>query len=497
MAQADLDPSSVPVGTFSFAHDYPKSWGSESHTLHFPQRVSCIACSPHPYRYLAVTSGSDIQVFDLYTVQLIETLHGHEKDVHVVSFLNKNVLVSSDGARPSTVIVWRLDDDGKNTSNSETMQIDVRGLAEVAADAVLGGLREGVDSGGGLDQQDRANLVTALNPAIASFQRQYLRRRELSFEGQLLGFGSDPWFRPADLQSESKPNPSALLVYKSGDHNNVVHISQLVPNISKVGEKAPEPSNSLKTYRPLPQDQATDNVIWAGFSPNNKMLAIVSWDQYARIYATPSLDTDQPDLTPFELLYKIGPTGGQTWVGAWHPSSEYFAFSQGSPQTVVYVYRIPQRDQSRSGSTHPELIHTQPEFSGWCRSLAWSPDGETLLCAARNKVLLYDPFTGAIDRNFSSAPEAEITDESRSLKQARRLSRFVECGNAQWTSQNRFLWTTGDGAIELFDRHKELRYRWEPKEADERGMGSSHVVVASGKLIAADGDTVRIWDVPG
>jgi WD40 repeat protein len=499
MAETGQAPSSVPTNMIPFAPDYPKTWGSESHTLRFSQRIDCISSSPISHKFLAVACGNTIQIYNLRSLQLVETLQGHDENVHVVSFFNENLLVSSSGVRLGTVIIWRLDDEGKNIHKSQKLRMDIHGLAEAAADAVLDRLRAEGNVGTGWNQQDRTNLTTAFTPAVASFQNQTLRNRELTLEGKLLGFGSDPWYRPSILPSDPETNLSALLVSSAADCKGFVNVSKLVSTSSEGGEKVPKPSGSVKIYPLALQEQATDSVVWAGFSPNKKMLAIVSWDQYARIYAIPPLHSELPDGTPLELLYKIGPTGGQNWAGAWHPSSEYFAFSQGSPQTVVYVYRIFSLDQIEGKTPPPERIHEQRAFSGWCRSIAWSPDGKMLLCAARNKALLYNPFTGTIIHDFSSAQETKSADTGGSGIKSRPKAQLHEWGNAQWTNENRSLWTTGDAAVEMYDRDKNLMYRWEPNEEDKWNMGywSSQVVLAEGRLIIANGDnTVRIWDVP-
>jgi WD40 repeat protein len=497
MAQPGPDTTSHAANPVPFAPGYPKRWGTESHTLHLSQHVDCLSSPVQSHKFLAVTSGREIQIHRLTTLELLETLRGHEGDVHVVSFLNDNVLVSSESGSLRRVIIWTLDDEGKNINTHGGALIDVNGLAEAAADAVLD--RVTTTAGGAeWDQQDRAQLITALVPAIASSERQHLLRQELSFEGTLLGFGSDPWLRPVELGQEPKPNPSALLVHMSREKANSIILSQLVPGESR-GEDAPTSSNSVKTFQPVLQDQANSSVMWAQFSPDRKMLAVVSWDEYARIYATPQLQASNSDVAPVELLYTIGPTGGQNWVGAWHPSSEYFAFTQGSPRTIVHVYQIPLPGRSNSDIGAPKLVHRQTAFQSWCRSLAWSPRGDALLCAADSKVLLYDPFKGSIDREFSYDRNTELTDKGSANRGIPRPIMLGECGNAQWISQNRALWTTGDGGIEMYDRDQELRYRWEPREHDKpkSGFWSSQVVLHDGRMIVADGDNaVRVWDLP-
>jgi WD40 repeat protein len=495
MALADQNGSHAP-----FAPGYPKIWGSEVYKLIFSQRVNCISCSLPSHKLLAVTSGRDIEIYNSQTVTLVDTLSGHDENVDVVKFLDENVLASSDDTGSGTVIIWKLDNEGRIVHNSSIVAINIDELAVAAADTVLENIRMKEDVGTELDERSRTNLISTLTPAIASFKRQHIRGRELSFNGMLFSFGSDPWLRVSDVESDSIAIDSALLLYKTRENYDSVTFLQLTLNQNEGEDQAPSRKSSTKTYQPAPEDQATDHAIWSGISPNRKMLAVVSWDQYARIYATPLPLTNTSEPASLKLLYKMGPTGGQNWTGAWHPSSEYFAFSQGSPKTAVHVYRIPFSGKSEGETGQPELIHSLSEFSGWCRSMAWSPDGKTLLCVGRGKALLYNPFTSTIEREFPYVPEAKSTDKTGNSKVSRNLIAQSEGRNAQWISQSKCLWTTGDAAIEMFDRDEELRYRWEPAGEDKWNYGywSDQIVLTGGKMVTADGDnSIRVWEFPG
>lgn len=106
----------------------------------------------------------------------------------------------------------------------------------------------------------------------------------------------------------------------------------------------------------------TDNVTWAGFSPDDIFIASVSFDRTFRIWS----HVDETLLHTFH-------SNGQNWTGGFSPDSRLFA---GTTVGQLWVWDV----------IHGIEMATQTWSGGWCRCLDWSPSGKQLVVGDGTRV---------------------------------------------------------------------------------------------------------------
>ncbi|KAK9252410.1 WD40-repeat-containing domain protein [Lipomyces tetrasporus] len=102
----------------------------------------------------------------------------------------------------------------------------------------------------------------------------------------------------------------------------------------------------------------TDRIMWIGISPDSTTLAPASRDETLKLW----------DASTGQLKFDIGPSGAQIMTAAFSPDSKVIAFANGSPTTYI-IYSV--IDGSLTSKIEISL--------GFVRSLAWWPDGHSLV----------------------------------------------------------------------------------------------------------------------
>ena len=273
--------------------------------------------------------------------------------------------------------------------------------------------------------------------------------RHLAFPGRLAGFGSSSF------------SPDGESVFYLPTRTTVAVLSA-----STVSEKF-----LLKGH--------TDNIIWIGASPDDKLLATSSWDQTVKIW----------DLQGGSLLKTLRGTRGQNWSGSWSPDGRLIAV--GSGDRTVRVWDV------LSGDTVHVLGDSGNMFSGWVRGLAFdAADGHSLVASSwGGTVRVFDMGSGECTNLYQINPVASSP-----------LGRFaegsIEIGDSLKyapTSSTRFGFTP-PGRLVVYDsgRNKMWEFIQDRKGSDRTSNGSDTFLFAKNGERVYSGDTdgaVRVWDL--
>lgn len=214
----------------------------------------------------------------------------------------------------------------------------------------------------------------------------------------------------------------------------------------------------------------SDSIMWAGFSPDDKLIVTSAWDGFAKLY----------DAKDGKHLRDLGPTGGQNWACDFSPDSKNLAVSRGSsgPSTFVWQPTDPQSFPTVLGGAN-----------GWQRVISWSPDGGRLAIGAGDgRLVVYDAKSMTLDQvwQLGEMPQRYIREVS----------------GAEWLAGGkRLLFTPSDGSVQMYDFEQNKKWKWAPGEKYEWMPGSWFntllVLEKRGLFGSKDQDgAYRIWKLP-
>ncbi|KAK6824375.1 hypothetical protein RU639_005215 [Aspergillus parasiticus] len=210
-------------------------------------------------------------------------------------------------------------------------------------------------------------------------------------------------------------------------------------------------------------------IMWAAMSPDNKLVASVSWDGTARVC----------DAWSGSCLHVLGPLGGQLWSGAFSPDQKFLAFSQGDPRTYIHVYDIVTgQPVSRFDRLHMAT-----------RSLSWRLDGTMLACGADDGTLcIWDPYTGEERMRWCLAFDDFL------------MRRFANTRAVQFIDGGRKLvFQIREGTVEVYDFERNLKQQFTRGVEDKIDRCPVSEMVCSGDskfVVVPDMDgSLRIWDL--
>ncbi|KIK62699.1 hypothetical protein GYMLUDRAFT_223263 [Collybiopsis luxurians FD-317 M1] len=332
--------------------DHPKQWGSEATRIDFEPESPDIPgfginrhlSTSDDDRLLSVTVGSDIHIYNIdyastptgdnaphiQLKQVLRSGHGGGKVGFAEFQPNGNgtcrILVSSgaylDNRRNiNTVRVWDLDAEEMEAERLIPLAADA---ASRAASSVLQHKAKWPQDA--LGDQDIARSFekvlrvaqTRIDIEQARVLQGYVKRRAFSRDG------------------------ASLLVFEAGPEYciSVIAVDSLRARFQLRGH--------------------SDIIMWAEYSPDNKLIGTSSWDKTVRVW----------DAANGELVHIMAGATNQSWNAAFSPNSKIIAAGAGDQKVRLWNVET------------GELIHTFGGYKNWVRSLSFSLDGKTLAAGA-------------------------------------------------------------------------------------------------------------------
>ncbi|KAM0438484.1 hypothetical protein ACHAPT_001233 [Fusarium lateritium] len=467
---------------FPYAQGGHLQWGDEDRKLSLSGEPhdSCVSSDG---KRVAIVVNENIHIVDTETWNTVSVLKGHTRRVDGLAFKpnDNNILVSGEGkysdpidgdAKP-TIIVWDIEKANKTPSLKESDLHDIAKAAVAAAASKLQGL------GLGLKDPGQAELESALAPEIDRVMAKQSIAGNIRICGRLPGHDSDI-FNPSGTQ----------LMYSPGYAPESDESDKDVPyDIVICSTNDFKPLMTLKGH--------TDEIRWAGWSPDETLFATVAFDQTIRIW----------DAVQGHQIHRFE-TNHQNWRGAFSPDSQYFVAADGAGIFRVYALHADE-------TLHWEFQAQTPKHRR--SSVAWHPNGKLIAVGANREgeILLLDIIKKeVIQKRLLSGRDAKVDGEKPDIIPLRFIGvrdlKFVDEGNKL------VVWVSGDDSIEMFDLRQEVKWRFArggtedgpdaEKWRDEHGKVTSKrgagmlVLERQGErkltLASVDFDGVRVWTVP-
>ncbi|MCJ1267888.1 hypothetical protein MMC22_007774 [Lobaria immixta] len=440
----------------NWAAGQPQYWGEEHARIVLPFPPSTVSLNAD-CTLLAVALEHDIYIYSTTDWSVFQILKGHVSRVDAMSFhpTERGTLVScamndfagSIEAEP-TIIFWNLDDQYRRALLVEST---VQELGKRAAESVASGLEES-ESSWAMEKEEREELGNSIGNAITVLNIKSQAHDNKKIHGRLTAnFGSQIF--------NSKGTSMAILPgggpASNGDDKWDICIWDTATNEVRL---------TLEGHR--------DAIMWVGFSPDDKLIASVSWDQTFRIWKHDTGD----------LLYTFN-SRGQNWTGGFSKDSRLFAGTSGEGRFWIW------------DMAHGLEVATH-EFGGdWCRALDWSPDGKQLVVGGQElgRLIVFDL------KSQVKVQERMLSTEKCPEKVRCMMDQYLEVSSVQYlpgTHKIAFK-TTGDQGLEVYDLRENKKWRFAPRQDENKDCGLEFLVLAHRGLIASvDGKAIRFWKVP-
>ena len=442
----------------TWAAGQPTEWGHEHSKIPLPTEPGA-ACLNADASLLAIALEHDIYLYSISDLSLYQVLKGHVSRVDALRFHPKDArtLIScamNDRAGPEKgepeIVFWNLDEERQSKLLSPDT---IHTLGKRAVDSVVQGLACNPSPSWQMDSDDQSVLTKDVERVITTLNVKSQLRMKTRISGRLVdgahifdSTGSSMAFLP-----ESRP-PS------NGDARWDICIYDT-------------PTNKIR----LTLSGHRDAIMWVGFSPNDKLIASVSWDQTFRIW----------EHRTGNLLHTFR-SEGQNWTGAFSPDSRFFAGTSG--QGRLWVWDVV---HGLEATTYDLLSLGQ-----WHRHLDWSPDGKRLVIGSDElgRVVMFDV-------KSQSVVQERVLSMRKSPEALQRMgSRYLEVSEVRYVDGGRkiaFRCACDDG-LEVYDFLKNRKWRFAPAQGLDRSWSSGDFVVLEEKEMIAsiDADAVRFWKVP-
>ncbi|KAK9252445.1 WD40-repeat-containing domain protein [Lipomyces tetrasporus] len=447
----DFEREGIPA---SWRSGQPVVWGDEARKLEVNESVSAASFSIDE-ALLAVATGKEVRVFGVDTLDLKQVLRGHTQKVRSVRFCPVSpdgggyVLVSSsvsDNGRDGMIIIWMLDEQGKNRHEVEE-PLDIEDLATKVTEAAMQELVRGY--GWMRDEAESDKLLEGVKEIVWRADARHAIRDSTVLYGDLAGERSCPFIDDGRsliyITEHRAPSPGAAMAPKI-----------VVWDMEKREER-------------LALEGHTDRIMWLGISPDSTTLASASWDETLKLW----------DASTGQLKFDIGPSGAQLMTAAFSPDSKAIAFVNGS--IIMHIYSV----------VDGSLISKIEIPLGFIRSLAWSPDGQSLVAGGSGIVYFWNPYTGIQEQKW----------QLRSSEGVGRFRSFLETGAVQWLDcEGKMLAFKGsEGGVNVYDTVQNQKWRSDAKRGDMTKMANPHLLYylrSARQLVSVDSDqTVRFWSL--
>lgn len=457
----DKDFHSVDGATPStWAAGQPVEWGHEHAKIPLPTEPGA-ACLNADASLLAIALEHDIYLYGISDLSLYQVLKSHVSRVDALRFHPKDArtLIScamndrggSERAEPE-IVFWHLDQERKSTLLSPDA---IHTLGKRAVDSVVQGLACNPSPSWQMDSDDQSVLAKDVERVITTLNVNSQLRMNTRISGRLVNHfgghifnstGSSMAFLPGSRPPSNGDARWDICIYDT-------------------------PTNSVR----FTLSGHRDAIIWVGFSPNDQLIASVSWDKTFRIW----------DHRTGNLLHTFR-SEGQNWTGAFSPDSRFFAGTSGQGRLwvwdVVHGLEVTTYDLQSLGQ--------------WNRHLDWNPDGKQLVIGSQKLggVVIFDVKSQSLvqERVLSTRKSPELLQ--------RMGSRYLEVSEVRYVDGGRkiaFKCACDDG-LEVYDILENRKWRFAPVQGLDRGRSSGKFVVLEEKMMIAsiDADAVRFWKVP-
>ena len=444
----------------SWADGQPLEWGHEHAKIPLSTEPGAASLNADS-SLLAIALEREIHIYNISDLSLYQVLKGHCSCIDALSFHPKDAgtLVSCamyDRAGPGDgepeIIFWNLDEERKRTLLSAEV---IHSVSKQAVDNVVTNILSNSSPPWQMDSDDQTALTTEIEKVLTNLNIQSHLRTQKRLNGRLVSnFGSHT-FNSTGTSLAFLPGPRP----KSNDDT--------AWDISIYSLSSARVQHTLTGHR--------DAIMWLGFSPDDTLIASVSWDQTFRIW----------DHKSGKLLH-LFLSHGQNWTGAFSPDSRFFAGTSGEGRLWVWdvVHGLEVLTQDLSGS------------SEWHRHLDWSPDGKRLVIGSQKlgTVIIYDIKSQSIvqSRVLSTKLSPPILQEMG--------SRFLEINGLRYVDQGRkiAIKCACDDGLEVYDLLENRKWRFAPAQGLERGQSNGEFVVLEekGMIASVDADAVRFCKVP-
>ncbi|EEU37210.1 uncharacterized protein NECHADRAFT_59622 [Fusarium vanettenii 77-13-4] len=463
---------------FPYAPGGHLQWGNEDRKLSLSGEPRD-ACLSRDGKRAAIVVDKRIQIIDTETWETIVVLKGHTRPVDSLAFKpnDSNILVSSEGTDADrirgdvepTIIVWDIEKAKKALRLEES---DLHVISK-AATAVAASKLEGL----GLELKDpgQVELETALASEIDRVMAKQgitdniriCGRLQIGHQPEIFnGSGTRMVYLPGYAPESDEPVPWDVVICSTDDFKPIL---------------------TLKDH--------TDDIKWVGWSPDETLLATMSFGKTIRIWD--AVKGHQVHCFETDHYY---------WAGSFSPDSQHFVATDGVG--IIHVYAL-----HADKTLYWEFQTEGPKMSR--SSVAWHPNGKLVAVGGRRdgEILLLDIVNKeVVQRRLLSNRDSKVDGEANPMIAGWFVGvnqlKFVDGGNKL------VVWMSGDGSIEVFDLSKEVKWRFArggtedgpeaEKWRDENGKVTSEagsgmfVLEKEGKLTLAsvDSDGVRLWTVP-
>ncbi|KAI9632668.1 quinon protein alcohol dehydrogenase-like superfamily [Dioszegia hungarica] len=354
-----------PIGTESTFHPFSPSSPPES-------ILRAVPSIDDSGSRLALPNGPDIHVFDLspWTGTPIRVLQGHTEAVTVVQFIpgSRTRLISSSSGytvgrwsgngveKGPEIILWDLDaalpgSEQRERATEATLDMATEAAIATALDSLssasyttgasqwgpprhpVPGLPISTEHRYALPPAQLASLRSSIRTALSQAERTTLVLDQNKLNGRLI----------TSCQSHIFSHDGKKLVYLPGpapQSNKDAPWDICLRNFAS-------DANAPKT---LTLQGHRDAVVWLGFSPDDTLLASVSWDGTVRIWDVSTGAQKQ-----------VWQTGHQNWAGHWAADGQSFLATRGNG--MVFLWDV---------QTGDEVWRYNAGQGEWCRALSWS-----------------------------------------------------------------------------------------------------------------------------
>ncbi len=445
-----------------YAPGQPKHWGEEYASIPLPTVPSSSSLNAD-HSLIAVALEHDIQIYATDgDMSLQQTLKGHVSNVDTVRFHPKDpeALVScamnyTGGSVPAepAIIFWNLDEQRQHRllSKEAVDQLGKRAASFVARDI------EGLDTTlWELDEGERKSIGQDVGKAITALNVKSQLRDNVKIHGRLSSsFGSQTFNSTGSSIAYIPGNRQR----SNGDDKWDICIWDTIKKETRL---------TLVAHR--------DAIMWIGFSPDDTLIASVSWDKTFRIW---SHETGS--------LVHTFHSNSQNWTGGFSTDSRFFAGTSGEGRFWVWdlVHGI------------EVLTHEFGSRGRWCRTLDWSPDAKQLIFGGQNagRVIVFDvKRQEVVQERLLSTRECppDVQRMAKGFLEATKVRYLPGSEGAKIVYRTR-----GDNGLEVYDAKENRKWRFAPAQGENKRSGSGILILEERGLIASvDGDAIRFWEVP-